>query len=65
MLTSQPSFDKFLLVPENAGEKLGGTSLGSGGYLYPCVWPSVSPPCYPRKLYGGCGQSEWQCLELI
>ena len=33
-----------------AGDKPGGmwlsptSRLGTGGFLYPCVWPSVSPP---------------------
>ena len=24
--------------------------LGTAGFLYPCVWPSVSPPCYYSEL---------------
>ena len=43
-------FLTFLLVPVNAGDKFGGiwisptSRLGIGRSLYPCVWPSVSPP---------------------
>ena len=40
----------FSLDLECAGDKPGGiwlsptSRLGTGGFLYPCVWPSVSPP---------------------
>ena len=40
----------FLLDPVYAGDKPGGiwhsptSRLGTGGFLYPCVWPSASPP---------------------
>ena len=42
--------DKSLLVSEYAGDKLGGiwpsptSRLGTGGFLYLCVWPLASPP---------------------
>ena len=54
-----------------AGDKPGGmwlsptSHLGTGGVLYPCVWPSVSPPWYYSELHGCCGQTERQCLELV
>ena len=45
-----PIFGIFLLDPECVGDRPGGMSpsptsrLGTGGFLYPCVWPSVLLP---------------------
>ena len=61
----------YLLVPVYVGDKPGGIWLsptsrrGTGGFLNPCVWPSVSPPLDHCELQGCCGQTEWQGLELV
>ena len=57
--------------PVYAGDKPGGiwlsptSRLGTGGSLYPWVWPSVHLLYYYSELHGCCGQTEWQCLELV
>ena len=44
----------YLLVPVYVGDKPGGiwlsptSRLGTGGFLNPCVWPSISPPLVSR-----------------
>ena len=63
--------DKSLLVREYAGEKLGGiwlspsNCLGTGGSLYLCVSHQFHLLCYYSARHRICGQSKWQCLELI